>query len=84
MTAYDAGSSETTNRSKFFLLPFQALRWLIHQIFGELFWRPPRWAESVGHGVGAVARGAWRHPIVAIGSVAVLAALIAGWVWWQA
>ncbi|MCL1926584.1 MAG: hypothetical protein FWF95_05550, partial [Syntrophorhabdaceae bacterium] len=30
---------------KFLLIPFFVLRQLSHLVFGELFWRPPRWAE---------------------------------------
>ncbi|MDR0247026.1 MAG: alpha-2-macroglobulin family protein [Burkholderiales bacterium] len=84
MTALDAGSSRVANGLKFLLWPFLALRWLIHQIFGELFWRPPHWAECAGRGVGVAAGCARRHPVLAIGGVAVLVALVVGWVWWEA
>ena len=66
------------------LLPFQALRWLIHQLFGELFWKPPRWAAFAGRGVGSASGCAKRHPAWFIGILVVLAALVGGWFWWQA
>ncbi len=84
MTAPDRISSNAAGWLKWLLLPFRALRWLIHQIFGELFWRPPRWAADAGRGAGAVLGYARRHPGRAIGGLAVLAALAAGWAWWQA
>ncbi|MCL2872709.1 MAG: alpha-2-macroglobulin [Betaproteobacteria bacterium] len=84
MTAPDRMASKCPRWLKSLLLPFQALRWLIHQLFGELFWRPPRWAAFAGRGVGAASGCARRHPAWLIGILAVLAALIGGWFWWQA
>ncbi|MDR2710805.1 MAG: alpha-2-macroglobulin, partial [Burkholderiales bacterium] len=80
MTFPDRNCSICSTWLKPFLLPFQALRWLIHQIFGELFWRPPRWAAFIGRGACA----AGRHPLLTLVGVVVLAALVGGWFWWQA
>ena len=68
----------------FLLFPFLALRWLVHKVFGELFWRPPRWMGCVGRG-GAVAAGyARRYPVRVLGGVLALLVAALGWAWWEA
>ncbi|MCL1825264.1 MAG: alpha-2-macroglobulin [Betaproteobacteria bacterium] len=66
----------------FLLLPFKALRWLIHLVFGELFWRSPRWMDTVGRGACTAVSIVRSHKRQAIWIVAALAALGGGWAWW--
>ena len=68
---------------KFLLIPFFVLRQLSHLVFGELFWRPPRWAEYAWPGVVAAAgylRRYWGR--IALGALA-LVALAIGWALWE-
>ncbi|MCL2789931.1 MAG: alpha-2-macroglobulin [Desulfobulbus sp.] len=84
MTAPDRIPSRTAGRLKYLLAPFSTLRWLFRQIFGELSWRPPRWAVYAGRGTGATTGWVWRHPVQSTGGIVVLVVLAMGWVWWQA
>ena len=84
MTAPDPAPQNTAGWLQLVLLPFLALRWLFRQICGELSWQPPRWAVYAGWCACASARCVRRHPVQTAGGVVTLAALAAGWIWWQA